>query len=516
MKTHIHTIALFLRHARSFTLRLAVLIMISLTAQSLSAQSLRSQQWTLASPYGDGVHHTQNLRLFAEDVANATGQAIRIDIAAGGSLIEHSAIPRAVRTGRVAMGEVLMATMTASDPIYELDNLPFIASDFAAAEQLWAISKPLISNSLDQRDGMLLLFAVPWPPQGLYANIPLREPDELADLNMRTYSNTLKRLATLLNAGGVNIEAGDIPTAFAEGRIDSMITSAATGVSSRAWEFADYYYDVQAWIPKNMVMMNKRLFLSLPDEHRQAILAAAESAEQRGWQMARTEATNTTAALAEQGMTVQQPTPAITNHLRQVGATMAAEWVATSGASVEDVLLEYLNLARSQQQDDQADSPLDSRFIPRQHGTIVDTRTQLEWARCSVGQEWDGQTCAGSPRRLTYHGAEEYIEQLNTTEPLAGFTDWRVPTLAELRTLIWCVPLDSRLAVVEVEHCTGEFETPTIHRPAFPNTPASWFWSATVNPENDTETFGVYFRLGYEHPIWQHTYRHHVRMVRSR
>lgn len=494
---------------------LILLLSCALTGPNLSAQNQPTLHWTLASPYGEGVHHTQNLRLFAEDIANATQQAIQIDIASGGSLIEHSAIPRAVRTGRVAMGEVLMATMTASDPIYELDNLPFIASDFGAARQLWEVSRPLISNSLDQRDGMLLLYAVPWPPQGLYANIPLRLPNELANLNMRTYSNTLKRLASIVGAGGTNIEAVDIPKAFAERRIDSMITSAATGVSSRAWEFADYYYDVQAWIPKNMVMMNKRLFLSLPEHQQQVILAAAERAEQRGWEMARNEAQSTTATLAAQGMTVQQPTPAIASYLQEVGATMAAEWVATSGASVEDVLIEYLNSAHTSTTATAHAGPLDARFIPRPHGTIVDTRTRLEWARCAVGQIWANQTCSGTARRLTHHGAQEYVTTMNTTKQLAGHTDWRLPTLAELRTLIWCTPENATSPRSEGERCTGDFQTPTLHAAAFPNTPATWFWSSTENSANDTEIYGIYFRLGYEHPIWQHTYRHHVRLVRS-
>lgn len=158
---------------------------------------------------------------------------------------------------------------------------------------------------------------------------------------MRAYSSTLSRLAVLLEAAPTTVQTVEIPQAFSTGIIDMMITSPTTGVSSQSWDYVKNYTDVQAWIPKNMVMVNKREFKRLDDKVQSALLKAAANAEARGWAMAEKETKSKTAMLADKGMTVQKPSSVLMSELKAVGVTMSKEWSIESGAEGAAILAAY-------------------------------------------------------------------------------------------------------------------------------------------------------------------------------
>ncbi|MEX0584593.1 MAG: TRAP transporter substrate-binding protein DctP [Natronospirillum sp.] len=485
---------------------------LTLTVLAVCAAPTLSEPWIMATPYGDEVHHTRNIRQFAQDLENLTDGAIQIEVRSGATLYEHGSIPRAVRTGRVALGEVLMATLAQSDPIYDLDNLPFLASNFSAAEQLWRTSRAIISNSLDHRDGMILLYAVPWPPQGLYTQHVIDQPSDLNQLRLRTYSPTTARMAEFMGAQPVNVEAAELQAAFLDGRVDSMITSPTTGISTQAWQFANHYYDVQAWIPKNMVMMNKRLYLDLPLAHREALHIAAAQAEARGWQMAVDDTQTDIQRLRTEGIVVHTPNPALNAQLQATGMVMAAEWISTSGASVESTLNAYLSAYHEAPRTN--DLPAAEQFQPTPQGTVEDRATGLEWARCSLGQTWRNDTCEGRAQRSNYEGAVESITALNQGAGYAGHHDWRLPTADELHSLVYCPAGEPSFQKAMNTICQNGPATVVIDSTAFPETPPSWYWTSSVNPDDSREMIGLYFRIGYLHPLGKYGYRHYTRLVR--
>ena len=294
-------------------------------------------QWDMPTPYGDGVHHTKNVRQFAEDVNKATGGDLVIKVHSGASLYKHPEIYRAVRTGQVPIGEMFMGLLGNENAVFKADNIPFLASDFDSAKKLWAASRPYIEEYL-AKHGLKLLYAVPWPPQGFYTKKPIRSGADLKGLKLRAYSPATSRLAVLLGASPTTVQTPEIPQAFSTGLVEAMVTSPSTGVSSQAWDFVQYYTDTQAWIPKNMVIVNARAFKRLPQAEQQAVLEAARRAEERGWKMAMEETRAKTEELKKHGMVVSEPTPELKADLQKVGKIMAGEWAKEAGPAGQKIL----------------------------------------------------------------------------------------------------------------------------------------------------------------------------------
>ena len=288
-------------------------------------------RWDMPTPYGDTVFHTVNIAQFADEVRAATDGALDITVHSAGSLFGHPEIKDSVRRGLAPIGEILMSRLANEDPIFEVDSIPFLAASYEDAEALWAASRPAVEALLEAQ-GLTLLFAVPWPGQSLFLGEPVDDPAGLRGKTFRAYNAATERMAELLGMIPTQVEAGDIPTAFATGRVESMITSPSTGVSSQAWDFTSHYIDVQAWLPKNMVFVNTRALEALSEEERGALMEAAAAAEARGWEMSQAETATQIAALEAAGMTVASPTPEMQAALEAVGATMTEEWLAAAGA----------------------------------------------------------------------------------------------------------------------------------------------------------------------------------------
>ncbi|MEE9446812.1 MAG: TRAP transporter substrate-binding protein, partial [Arenicellales bacterium] len=206
-----------------------------LGATVLSSAAMAETKWDMPTPYGDGVHHTKNVNHFADDVKAATNGELNIVVHSGASLIKHPEIHRAVRSGQVPAGEMFMGLLGNDNPIFKADNIPFLASDFASAKKLWAASRPAIEAAL-HKDGIKLLYAVPWPPQGFYTKKAIASGADLKGMKLRAYSPATSRLAVLLEATPTTVQTPEIPQAFSTGIIDAMVTSPSTGVSSQSWD----------------------------------------------------------------------------------------------------------------------------------------------------------------------------------------------------------------------------------------------------------------------------------------
>ncbi|WLQ13640.1 TRAP transporter substrate-binding protein [Hahella aquimaris] len=313
--------------------RLCLSFLLSLSAST----GFAATKWDMPTPYADGTHHTQNIREFATDIEKATGGDLKIVVHSGASLFKHPEIFRAVRTGQAPIGEVFMGLLGNDDPIYKVDNIPFLVTSFDGAKKLYDASRPHIEKKLEKQ-GLKLLFSVPWPPQGIYTKEKLAAIDDLKGLKMRAYSPSTSRLSILLGATPTTVQTPEIPQAFSTGIIDAMVTSPTTGVSSQAWDFSRYYMDSRAWIPKNMVFVNLRSFKRLSKEQQDAVLQAAKVAEERGWKMAEQETTEKTADLAKHGMNVTEPTQAFISEFSKVGQTMAKEWQDEVGAEGVEIV----------------------------------------------------------------------------------------------------------------------------------------------------------------------------------
>ncbi len=296
--------------------------------------------WNMPTPYPDGNFHTRNISQFVADVKTATNGALDIKIHSAGSLFKHPEIKRSVRQGQAQMGEVLISLHANESPVYGLDSVPFLASSYEDARKLYAAQRPALEKRLAE-EGLVLLYSVAWPPQGIYAKKEIKSVDDLKGLKFRTYNPGTGRIAALVGAVPVQVEVPDLPTAFATGRVEVTITSGSTGVEARFWDFVSHYHDTQAWLPRNMVFANKAAFDALPDAQKTALMTAAKAAEERGWTSSVRETSERIQALKDNKMNVVEPSAALKDGLRKIGAAIGVEWEASAGAEGKAILEAY-------------------------------------------------------------------------------------------------------------------------------------------------------------------------------
>ncbi len=310
-------------------------------AAALSLGVAQAQtKWDMPTPYADGEFHTINIRQFADDVKKANGAQLDINVHSNQSLIKHADTLRAVSTGQVNIAEFLLGQFGNEEPVFNADNIPFLAAGYDNAWKLYQAQKSVLEKKLQGRS-LRLLYSVAWPGQGLYTKSPLKTVDELKGQKIRTYSPTTARLFELLGASPTVIQASEIPQAFATGAISGMITSSATGSSSKAWEFVKNYYMTSAMHPKNVVVVNERAWQRLPDAQKKALTSAAASAEKRGWELSKQREASANKLLADNGMTVHKPDAAMMTAYAKVGETMLGEWLKSAGAEGEAIVKTY-------------------------------------------------------------------------------------------------------------------------------------------------------------------------------
>lgn len=296
-----------------------------------------AEKWDMPLAYSATNYHSENAAKFAEEVTKATGGKLEIVTHPGGSLFKGGEIFRAVRTGQAPIGERLISALGNEDPLFEIDALPFLATSFDDARKLYEASKPAMAEILKDK-GVKLLYAVPWPPQGLYVNKEVKSAADMEGVKFRAYNAATSRLAELMGAIPTKIEAADLTQAFATGIAESMISSGSTGYDRKIWEHVKYWYDTQAWLPKNMVIVNLEAWNKLDEATQKIILDAAANAERTGWNKARELADWYKKKLQENGMTVTPPGDQLASDFRKIGERMMNEWLERAGARGKSVI----------------------------------------------------------------------------------------------------------------------------------------------------------------------------------
>ncbi|MBU6305238.1 MAG: hypothetical protein RIQ66_615 [Pseudomonadota bacterium] len=309
-------------------------------AMLMSGPLLAQAKWDLASAYPPGNFHTQLLNQFAAEVDKATAGRVKITVHPAASLFKAPEIKRAVQGGQAQAGEILLVNFQNENQIFGADGLPFLADSYDEAAKLWRAQRPVLEKILAEQ-GIVLLYSVPWPPQGIYSRKPLNSAADLKGIKWRAYSPATGRIAELVGAQPVTVQQAELAQAMATGIVEATMTSGATGVDTKMWEQMKFYYDVQAWLPKNAVLVNKRAFDALDPASRTALLKVAADMETKGWADSRKVMTDTTAALRTNGMTVAPPSGALKSDLQKVGQTMLQEWLKNAGADGQTVINAY-------------------------------------------------------------------------------------------------------------------------------------------------------------------------------
>lgn len=299
-----------------------------------------AEKWDMPMAYPESNYHTQTGKAFAECVSIGTGGEITITVHASGSLFKGGDIKRAVQTGQAPIGERLLSAHQNENPIFGIDSVPFLATSFEQSEKLWEAAKPTIERILDGQN-LVLLYSVPWPPQGLYFKKEVNSVADMKGIKFRAYNAATARLAELTGMQPVQIEEAEITQAFATGVAEAMISSGATGYDRKVWENLTHFYTVDAWMPRNSIFVNKEVWEGLPETTRNAIRGCAELAAYAGYWRAVQYTDFTLRGLAENGMKVQPPGEQLKAELAEIGKKMAEEWVAEAGAEGQAIIDAY-------------------------------------------------------------------------------------------------------------------------------------------------------------------------------
>ena len=296
--------------------------------------------WKLATGYRAESFHTQNIVQFAREVGVASGGQLRIEVFPNNTLAKLADIPQAVREGKAQAGETIMTSMVKDIPIAGADSIPFVVSSYADAQRLWTLQRPGIEKHFAER-GLKLLYAVPWPPQGLHSNKPIRSLADFKGTQMRTYNPTTLRIAELLGAKPVDVAMVDVGKALSDGRMDNMITSALTGVENKVWGQITHYYEINAWFPKNVVFVSTQAFDALQPAVRTAVLQAAGTAQTRGWATSEALATSATQELRTNGVKVERIPADVDLEIKRMGEKFSREWVRSVGNEANIIFVPY-------------------------------------------------------------------------------------------------------------------------------------------------------------------------------
>ncbi len=306
------------------------------TALPAAAQT----KWDMPTAYPANNFHTENIQQFANDVDKATGGKLKITVHANASLFKAPEIKRAVQGGQAQIGEILLVNFENEDPFYGIDGIPFLATSYGESQKLYKASRKTLDDKF-AKQGMKLLFAVAWPPQGIYTKRTLASGADMKGLKWRAYSPSTSKIAELVGAQPVTVQASELSQALATGIVDSYMSSGATGYDSKTYEHIKNFYDTQAWLPKNAVIVNQKAFDALDKASQAAVLKAAADAEARGWKVSEEKTAWYYDQLKAKGMSIMKPSEQLTADLRKVGNYMLAEWLRKAGDDGRKVIDAY-------------------------------------------------------------------------------------------------------------------------------------------------------------------------------
>ena len=311
---------------------------VALTA--LSGAAAAQTKWDLPAAYPASNFHSENLVQFANDVDKASGGKLKITVHANASLFKAPEIKRAVQGGQAQMGEVLLANFQNEWQVFGIDGLPFLADSYDASMKLYKAQKPALEKKLGEQ-GMMLLYAVPWPPQGIYVKKQINSAADLKGVKWRAYSPATARIAELVGAQPVTVQAAELSQAMATGVIESYMSSGSTGYDTKTYEHIKYWYDTQAWLPKNAVLVNKAAFDALDKATQAVVMKAGADAEARGWALSKAKNTEYIELLKKNGTTIVAPPAQLTADMKKVGDTMLKEWLEKAGPEGQAIIDSY-------------------------------------------------------------------------------------------------------------------------------------------------------------------------------
>ena len=315
-------------------------IMAASVAGILAAGTAIAEDWDMPMAYSASNFHSEMGVVFADKVRDYTGGDINITVHPGGSLFKGGEIKRAVQTGQAPIGERFMSAHANEAPLLGWDNLPFLATTYEANDMLWAAAKDKVNSQLSDLN-LVALYTCPWPGQGFYFNKAVNSSADTQGIKFRSYNSATATFAEELGMVPVQVEAAELSQALATGVAESFISSGSTGYDRKVWESLSHYYKVNAWLPRNYVIINKGVWEGLGADTKASVQKAADetgaacsakSAELANWYFEQ---------LSANGMSVEDASSDFLAELEAIGAKMTVDWLAAAGADGQAIIDNY-------------------------------------------------------------------------------------------------------------------------------------------------------------------------------
>ena len=307
---------------------------------SVALGAAAQTKWDMPTAYPAGNFHTENIAQFVADIDRVSGGKLKITVHSNASLFKANEIKRAVQGNQAQIGEILLVNFENEDPMFGIDGVPFLATGYADAMKLYKASKKALEDRF-ARQGIRLLYTVAWPPQGIFTNRTLNSAADMKGLKWRAYSPATSRIAELVGAQPVTVQASELAQALATGVVDSYMSSSSTGYDSKTYESIKNFYDTQAWLPKNAVIVNQQAFDALDKPTQDAVLKAAADAEVRGWKASEEKNAWYVEQLKAKGMSISKPSPQLAADMKKVGDVLLQDWLKKAGPDGQAVVDAY-------------------------------------------------------------------------------------------------------------------------------------------------------------------------------
>jgi len=285
---------------------------------------------------------TQLANDFAKAVREQTQGRVSIQTYPAGVPFKGEQIFGAVRNDLVPIGARLMSALERESLILQLDALPYLAKSYLDAFNLYKISRGQVEKILKVK-GVKLLYAVPWPAQGLYSRVKLSEMGDFKGLKFRPYSRITADFGERLGFNVQVISKDKLSKSLKKKRVDVMFGSALAAYQYGFVKHFGYWYDIKAWQPKEMVVVNLKRWNSLAQSDREAIQVIAKRIESQGWVQSKKLADQARQSLQNSGVVVEVLPAKVQKSIESIGLSLVQEWLDKVGDPGRYLLERYIN-----------------------------------------------------------------------------------------------------------------------------------------------------------------------------
>jgi TRAP-type C4-dicarboxylate transport system substrate-binding protein len=313
-----------------------VLLVATATATLMAANTVKLD---LNAKYGANNFHTKGAEAFAKLVEKYTDGSVKITVHPGSSLVKGNPL-KAVKDGTAAMTDMFIPFTSGGGKVFGISALPFVANSYDDAFKLYQLSKPAY-DAVAQKWNQKMLYAVSWPPSGLYTKHPINTTADFKDIKARTYD---KNSATFIKMAGGNAVAlpwGEVYSALQTGMVNAVVTSSASGKDGKFWEVLSDFTQINYAYPLQAVTINLDYWNALTKEQQAAMLKAAKEIEASQWEASKAEDALALKTLAEHGMKIHKASPTLTKELADVGKKMLDAYLKDADETIRKIFEAY-------------------------------------------------------------------------------------------------------------------------------------------------------------------------------